>query len=398
MELLELRPWGVAASTGRALAATAALLLTVISPLSMPAARAADLPSTVKAVPPVVVSTPWEVEAEGFWERTRFAPERTFGVIFRTSALTGARLPLQPYAQYVTNGERAGVEVTARSPAFDLLGASVRAFATLRWSSETASEQRAPDARGAFPINAGACLPSFGQPTPAAALFTTHCLSFGTSPDRRNSFDLDLDGNNIGGAIGLERTVTTGPVRWTPSLGIAVERTRQTETIEALESGVAPVTERVDASIRLTSTFVGARLGLRTAVPVAPGLEWINRFGADLGASHASIEGASTFSRPAFISGGGFPFAAINQTGRQSGSDDAFTARLSIATGFTWTPLANVSVNLLGTAGWRSREAFAQYPDIQWPAGLPLQEVSPLRVGWASQTSYGVRGGVTVRF
>lgn len=382
--------------TRRALVATTALVLTAVSPLLTTAAGAADYRPPVKAVPPVVVSTPWEVEAEAFWERTRFAPERTFGVITRTNAQTGAILPLQPFARYATNGDRAGVEATARSPAFDLLGASVRAFATLTWSRETASEQQTPDTRGAFPINAGACLPSFGPPTPAP--WTTHCLSSGPSTVRRNTFDMDFDGDNIGGAVGIERTVMTGPVRWTPSLGIAVERTRRTETIASVESGVSPVDERVDAAIDLTSTFVGARLGLRMAVPVAPGFEWINRFGADLGASHASIEGTSTNSRPSFAGGGGFVFPAINQTGRQTGSDDAFSARLSIATGFAWTPLTNVSVNLLGTAGWRSREAFAQYPDIQWPAGLPLQEVSPLRVGWASQTSYGVRGGVTVRF
>ena len=69
--------------------------------------------------------------------------------------------------------------------------------------------------------------------------------------------------------------------------------------------------------------------------------------------------------------------------------------RAGMATGFAWHPRPDVSLTLLGTASWQSNVPYAVYGTIgETPSGT--FRASTLAVGFADQTSYGVRGGVTI--
>jgi hypothetical protein len=80
-----------------------------------------------------------------------------------------------------------------------------------------------------------------------------------------------------------------------------------------------------------------------------------------------------------------------------SASANAMWLRAGVAGGFAWQARPDVSWTLLGTASWQSNVPYAAYGTVGETVSGTFR-ASTLAVGFADQTSYGVRGGVTVAF
>jgi hypothetical protein len=360
------------------------------------AAGAADMaPVTpLKAPPAMAVSSDDRAsfEVEGIWESTRFAPRRTLGTVRGINAQNDGFDPSHPFMDWNSKGNRFGTEATFRTrPFFHTGDVPTRLFVSGIWLADRAK------ASGSDPLNASGdssflvipLIGSFGVSTAIAN-------NFYTALPRSASWQFDSRGDTFGGAIGLQWDLRRGPLRVDASAGFRLEKLDRREDIAIEATGFQvnlanPASLNYASRVDLHATFTAATFTTRWAYAVNPYVDLLGRATFDVGRVNASVSGNDSFTVTDIV------FDAFSGSTSASASGNAMWLRAGMAAGFAWHPRPDVSLTLLGTASWQSNVPYAVYGTMgETTAGF--FRASTLAVGFADQTSYGVRGGVTVAF
>jgi hypothetical protein len=329
----------------------------------------------LKAPPALAVSADDRAsfEMEGIWESTRFAPRRTFGLVRGINAQNDGLDPGHALMDGDSKGSRYGTEATFRTrPFFHTGDVPTRLFVSGNWLADRAK------ASGTDPLNAAGdssflVIPLIGSFGTSGAIAN----NFYTAFPRSASWQFDSRGNTFGGAIGLQWDLRRGPLRVDTSAGFRLEKLDRREDITIAATGFQvnlgnPASLNYASRVDLDATFTAATFATRWAYAVNPYLDLIGRGTFDVGRVNASVTGNDLFS--------------ITEP-----------LRAGMATGLSWHLRPDVSLTLLGTASWQSNVPYAAYGTIGETASGTFR-ASTLAVGFADQTSYGVRGGVTVTF
>jgi hypothetical protein len=371
----------------------AGMMMAAMAPVATIAADMAPV-KPLKAPPAVAVSADDRAsfEMEGIWDRTRFAPRRTFGAVRPFNAQNDGFDPSHALMDWDSKGNRYGTEGTFRTrPFFHTGDIPTRLFVSGIWLSDRAK------ASGSDPLNAAGdsaflAIPLIGSFGTAGAIGN----NFYTAFPRSASWQFDSRGDTFGGAIGLQWDLRRGPLRVDTSAGFRLEKLDRKEDIAIGATGFQvnlgnPASLNYASRVGLDATFTAATFATRWAYAVSPYLDLIGRGTFDVGRVTASLDGNDSFTLTALGLG------TISGSTSASVSRNAMWLRAGMATGFAWHPRPDISLTLLGTASWQSNVPYAVYATLgETPSGM--FRASTLSVGFADQTSYGVRGGVTVAF
>jgi hypothetical protein len=354
---------------------------------------AADLPAQVPFKAPAAVVSAQDrasFEVDGIWNRTRFAPGRTFGLVRPFNAANDGFDPSHALMNWNSKGDQYGTEATFRSRAFFHTGdIPTRLFVSGIWLADRANASGSDPLNGAgdsvFPV-----IPVIG-PFGAGAI----SLIVDTAFPRSASWQFDSRGNTFGGAAGLQWDLRRGPLRVDASAGFRLEKLDRREDIAVAVRGFQvnlgnPASLDYASRIDVDATFIAATFATRWAYAVTPNFDLIGRGTFDVGRVNATVNGSDTFTIADLL-------LDISASTSASASGDAMWLRAGMAAGFAWHPQSHVTLTLLGTANWQSNVPYVVYGTVgETPSGS--FRASTLAVGFADQTSYGVRGGVTVAF
>lgn len=378
--------------TAGQLCAVAALVAASIAPT---VGVAADLPAQVPFKAPtsnVSADDLASFEAEGVWDRTQFAPRRTFGLVRPLNAANDGFDPSHALMDWDSKGDRYGTEATFRSrPFFHTGDVPTRLFLSGIWLSDSAK------ASGSDPLNGAGettfvVIPVIGSFGVAGAIAN----NFDTAFPRSASWQIDSRGDTFGGAIGLQWDLRRGRLRVDASAGFRLERLDRREDIAINLTGFQvtlanPAFLNYTSRVDLDATFAAATFATRWAYAMTSNFDFIGRGSFDVGRVNASVTGNDSFSAEILGIGN------LSGNTSASASGNAMWLRAGIATGFVWHPRSDIALTLLGTAAWQSNVPHAVYATVgETPSGT--FRASTLSVGFADQTSYGLRGGVTVAF
>ena len=378
--------------TASRLSAVAGLVAASMVPV---AGSAADMPNVPFKAPPaanVSADDRASFEMEGIWDRTRFAPRRTFGIVRPFNAANDGFDPSHALMDWDSKGNRYGSESTVRSrPFFHTGDIATRLFLSGIWLSDRAKSS------GTDPLNAAGdsaivVIPLIG-PFGTSGLIANN---FYTAFPRSASWQFDSRGDTFGGAIGLQWDLRRGPLRVDTSAGFRLEKLDRREDITIGATGFQvslgnPASLNYASRVDLDATFVAATFATRWAYAVTPYVDLIGRGTFDVGRVNASVTGNDTFSITELVIGN------LSGSTAASASGNAMWLRAGMAAGFAWHPRRDVSLTLLGTASWQSNVPYAVYGTAgETPSGT--FRASTFGVGFADQTSYGMRGGITVAF
>jgi hypothetical protein len=378
--------------TASRLTAVAGLVAASMVPV---AGIAADMPVQAPFKTPPAATAPADdratFEVEGIWDRTRFAPRRSFGSVRAINAQNDGFDPSHALMDWDSKGDRYGAEATFRSrPFFHSGDIPTRLFVSGIWLTDHAK------ASGSDPLN-GAGDSTFVV-VPLMGSFGGGAIgnNFYTAFARSASWQFDSHGDTFGGAIGLQWDLRRGPLRVDMSAGFRYEKLDRREDITIAASGFQvnlgnPASLDYASRVDLDATFMAATFATRWAYAVTPYVDLIGRGTFDVGRVNASLSGNDTFTLTELVIG------TISGTTSASASADAMWLRAGMAAGFAWRPQSHVSLTLLGTASWQSNVPYPIYATVgQTPSGS--FRATTLAVGFADQTSYGARGGFTVAF
>ncbi len=355
---------------------------------------AADLPARMPFKAPaanVSADDRASFEVEGIWNRTQFAPGRTFGIVRPFNAANDGFDPSHALMNWDSKGDQYGTEATFRSrPFFHTGDIPTRLFVSGIWLADHAR------ASGSDPLNAAGdsaivVIPLMG-PFGAGLVANNFYSAF----PRSASWQYQSRGDTFGGAIGLQWDLRRGRLRVDTSAGFRLEKLDRREDISIGATGFQvslanPASLNYASRVDLDATFIAATFATKWAYAVTPNLDFIGRGTFDVGRVNASVNGNDTFSMVELVIG------SLSGSTAASASGNAMWLRAGVAGGFAWHARPDVSWTLLGTASWQSNVPYAAYGTVgETPSGT--FRASTLAVGFADQTSYGVRGGVTVAF
>ena len=378
-------------TTASRLSAVAGLAAASLVPA---AGVAADLPARVPLKAPAAAVSADErasFEMEGIWNRTRFAPGRTFGIVRPFNAASDGFDPSHGLMNWASKGDQYGTEATVRSRAFFHTGdVPTRLFVSGIWLSDRAKDF------GSDPLNAAGDSAIVVIPVMGSFGAGVIANNFYTAFPRSASWQYQSRGDTFGGAIGLQWDLRRGRLRVDASAGFRLEKLDRREDISIDATGFQvnlgnPASLNYASRVDLDATFIAATFATKWAYAVTPTLDFIGRGTFDVGRVNASVNGNDTFSMVELVIG------SLSGSTAASASGNAMWLRAGVAGGFAWHARPDVSWTLLGTASWQSNVPYAVYGTVGETLSGTFR-ASTLAVGFADQTSYGVRGGVTVAF
>lgn len=378
-------------TTASRLGAVAGLMAVCLMPT---VGIAADLPAHVPFKAPVAnvsADDRASFEVEGIWNRTQFAPGRTFAIVRPFNAANDGFDPSHALMNWNSKGDQYGTEATFRTrPFFHTGDVPTRLFLSGIWLSDHAR------ASGSDPLNAAGDSAFVVIPLMGAFGSGLAASNFYTAFPRSASWQYQSRGDTFGGAIGLQWDLRRGRLRVDTSAGLRLEKLDRREDISIAATGFQvnlgnPASLTYASRVNLDATFIAATFATKWAYAVTPSFDLIGRGTFDVGRVNASLNGNDTFSIVDLLLG------SVSGSTAASASGNAMWLRAGVAGGFAWHARPDVSWTLLGTASWQSNVPYAAYGTVgETPAGT--FRASTLAVGFADQTSYGVRGGVTVAF